>query len=200
MAKSRMANPYVVVVAHPNGAGKSTTARSLLRDTLQVREFVNADTIASGLSAFQPDAVAVSAGRIMLQRISNLAAACENFAFETTLARRSFAPRLIALKNGGYAIHLLFLWLRSADLAVDRVAECVCLGGHAVPTEVIRRRYSAGLMNLFRIYLPVADTWQLFDNSEPGLPRMIAAGEQSHPRIVADKEIWRTLSDRYGVK
>ena len=200
MANSQLANPYVVIVAGPNGAGKSTTAPSLLRDTLQVREFVNADTIASGLSAFQPEAVAISAGRIMLRRMSDLAAARENFAFETTLASRSFAPRLIALKKGGYGIHLLFLWLQSADLALNRVAERVRLGGHGVPPETVRRRYSVGLTNLFRIYLPLADTWHLFDNSELGRPRTIAAGERTIPRIVAHKETWQTLRKLYGIK
>ena len=108
--------PLVIVIAGPNGAGKSTTAPWLLRDALQVSEFVNADAIAGGLSAFRPDSVAIPAGRAMLERMQHLADAQTNFAFETTLASRSFAPWLARLKRSGYQVHVLFLWLESADL------------------------------------------------------------------------------------
>jgi len=123
------AKPHVIVVAGPNGAGKSTVAPRLLRDALAVREFVNADTIAAGLSAFRPESVAIAAGRIMLARMRALAAARADFAFETTLASRSFAPWLAGLQQGDYHVHLLFLCLRSPELAVSRVAERVRLGG-----------------------------------------------------------------------
>ena len=158
MAGSR---PLVIVIAGPNGAGKSTTAPSLLRDTLQVSEFVNADTIAGGLSAFRPDSVAIAAGRAMLERIRQLAEARAEFAFETTLASRSFAPWLARLKRNGYHVHVLFLWLESADLAVNRVTARVRLGGHDVPEGTVRRRYTRGLRNLFGLYLPLADSWHV---------------------------------------
>ncbi|HZL93888.1 MAG TPA: AAA family ATPase [Vicinamibacterales bacterium] len=114
--------PSVVILAGPNGAGKSTAAPELLQGELAVNEFVNADVIARGLSAFDPDRAAIAAGRVMLARLNELARQRESFAFETTLASRSFAPRLRALRKSGYAIHLLFLWLSSPDLAVQRVA------------------------------------------------------------------------------
>ena len=185
--------PYVIVVAGPNGAGKSTSAHHLLRDTLEVSEFVNADDIAAGLSAFRPETVAVSAGRIMLTRMRELAAARVNFAFETTLASRSLAPWLETLQRDGYQVHLLFLWLRSADLAVSRVAERVRAGGHDVPEAVVRRRYRAGLTNFFRLYCPLADSWRLLDNSASTGPRPIAAGQGDAVRILGDNEIWRKL-------
>jgi predicted ABC-type ATPase len=188
----------VIVVAGPNGAGKSTAAPDLLRDALEVKEFVNADAIAGGLSAFRPEAVAITAGRIMLARMRALAAARENFAFETTLASRSFAPWLAGLQRQGYHLHLLFLWLRSAELAVSRVAERVRLGGHDVPAAVTRRRYRAGLLNLFRLYLPMADSWQLFDNSGRGRPRPVARGEGKTPTIIRQEEIWRALRNAYN--
>jgi predicted ABC-type ATPase len=136
----------VVIVAGANGLGKSTSAPPLLRDALEVTEFVNADTIAAGLSAFRPQSVAVAAGRIMLARMRSLAIARENFAFETTLASRSFAPWLRRLREDGYRVHILFLWLRNEELAVRRVAERVRAGGHDVPEDVVRR-YRAGLRN-----------------------------------------------------
>jgi predicted ABC-type ATPase len=190
--------PHVIVVAGANGAGKSTAAPSLLRDALEVVEFVNADTIAAGLSAFRPETVAIAAGRITLGRMRRLAAGRENFAFETTLASRSFAPWLAGMQRGGYRVHLLFLWLRSAELAVSRVAERVRLGGHDIPAKIVRRRYRAGLQNLFRLYMPLADSWQVFDNSESTGPRRIAAGDSKSVRDVCDTEAWRNVKESYG--
>lgn len=132
--------PLMVLIAGPNGAGKSTAAPSLLRDELAVEEFVNADTIASGLSAFRPESVALTAGRLMLERIRQLAAGRASFAFETTLASRSFAPWIVEVRRLGYHVHLMFLVLESANLAASRVAERVRMGGHAVPEPTIRRR------------------------------------------------------------
>ena len=189
--------PLVIVIAGPNGAGKSATAPSLLRDALQVSEFVNADAIAGGLSAFRPDSVAIPAGRAMLERIQHLAEAEANFAFETTLASRSFAPWLARLKRRGYHLHVLFLWLESADLAVDRVAARVRLGGHDVPEETVRRRYERGLRNFFQLYLPLVDSWQMFDNSRAGRPQLVASGRKDHVQEVANAFLWRKISEVY---
>lgn len=133
--------PLVVVIAGPNGAGKSTTAPRLLQGPLAVSEFVNADTISRGLSAFHPDSVALAAGRVMLARLKSLARARQDFAFETTLAGRNFAPWLNTLRAAeGYRAHLAFLSLPAPELALARVAERVRLGGHDVPEAVVRRR------------------------------------------------------------
>ena len=189
--------PLVVVIAGPNGAGKSTTAPSLLRDALQVSEFVNADAIAGGLSAFRPDSVAIPAGRAMLVRMRHLAEARMNFAFETTLASRSFAPWLARLKRRGYHVHVLFLWLESPDLAVNRVAARVRLGGHDVPEATVRRRYERGLRNLFQLYVPLADSWQMFDNSRAGRPRLVASGRGERAEQVGNASLWRRISEVY---
>jgi predicted ABC-type ATPase len=187
----------VIVIAGPNGAGKSTTAPSLLRDTLQVSEFVNADTIAGGLSAFRPDSVAIAAGRAMLERIRQLAEARADFAFETTLASRSFASRLARLKRNGYHVHVLFLWLESADLAVNRVAARVRLGGHDVPEGTVRRRYQRGLRNFFGLYVPLADSWQVFDNSRAERPQLVASGRQDGAEQVANAPLWQRITEAY---
>src|SRR6516225_8899139 len=129
MAKS---SPYAVVLAGPNGAGKSTAAPMILKDALGVDEFVNADVIARGLSGFEPERAAMAAGRIMLARLRELARQRSSFAFETTLASRSFAPWLKDLLATRYQFHLVFLWLPSPDLAVARVAARVREGGHDV--------------------------------------------------------------------
>jgi len=192
--------PLVIAIAGPNGAGKSTTAPSLLRDALQVSEFVNADAIAGGLSAFRPDSVAIPAGRAMLERLRHLAEVRADFAFETTLASRSFAPWLARLKRRGYHVHVLFLWLESADLAVNRVAARVRRGGHDVPEPTVRRRYERGLRNLFGLYLPLADSWQVFDNSRARRPRLVASGRGERAEQVANASLWRRIVEIYRGK
>jgi predicted ABC-type ATPase len=183
----------IVVIAGPNGAGKSTTGPRLLQGALAVSEFVNADTIAQGLSAFRPESVAVAAGRVMLSRLRALAEARADFAFETTLAGRNFARWLDTLRGSGYRVHIAFLSLPSPELAVQRVAERVRLGGHAVPDDVIRRRFTAGLRSFFTLYQPVADTWQMFDNSELGVPRLIASGDAGLTIQILDSNAWDAL-------
>src|SRR5436853_4394775 len=152
-------SPKLILLAGPNGAGKSTLAPFLLRDTLGIVEYVNADTLALGLSAFQPEGVAMQAGRIMLKRLHELAAERADFAFESTLASRSYAGWINRIRRDGYSLHLLFLWLRSPEIAIERVKERMRMGGHDVPEEVIRRRYHRGIHNLFEIYQSLAQTW-----------------------------------------
>ncbi|WP_165246314.1 AAA family ATPase [Paludisphaera soli] len=176
-----MGGPNVIVLAGPNGAGKSTLAPPLLRDALAVRHFVNADAIAAGLSAFAPETVAVQAGRIMLARLKDLAAARADFAFETTLATRSFATWLRTLIAAGYEFHLVFLSLPSAELAVARVAGRVSHGGHHVPEEVVRRRHAAGLRNLEELYRPLAASWRVYDNARPAGRRFLRGGGDVGP-------------------
>jgi predicted ABC-type ATPase len=183
-------NPHVIVIAGPNGAGKSTTAPMLLKGTLGVTEFVNADVIAQGLSAFQPERAAFHAGRVMLERLHYLAKERVDFAFETTLASRSFAPWIAKLKQSGYTFHLVFLWLPSADYAVARVAERVRMGGHDVPEETIRRRYNKGIENFFQLYRSMADTWRMYDNSEPSWPRIVADGRNDTNETIYDPKTW----------
>jgi predicted ABC-type ATPase len=185
--------PKVVVLAGPNGAGKSTAAAKLLIGALPVHEFVNADTIARGLSAFAPDDAAWEAGRVMLHRLDELAARRVSFAFETTLSSRSFAPRLHALQAAGYEFHLFFLWLPTAEMAIARVADRVRAGGHDVPEATIRRRYHGGLRNLRTLYLPLANAWNLIDNTRRHRPSLIAAGSLGKPPLVYDKAVWRTI-------
>ena len=148
-------NPQVIVIAGPNGAGKTTLAPFLLRDQLRLLEYINADPIALGLSGFDPGSVAFKAGRIMMQRLHELAEQKRNFAFETTLAARSYAAWINKLRAAGYNFQLSFLWLRSTELAVQRVRERVRSGGHDVPEAVIRRRYDAGLRNFWTLYQPL---------------------------------------------
>jgi predicted ABC-type ATPase len=189
--------PQVIVLAGPNGAGKSTTAPWLLRETLAVDDFVNADAIAQGLSAFAPETVALEAGRIMLKRLNELAAKRVNFAFETTLASRAFAPWLKKLVGLGYQSHLVFLALPNPEVPLARVAHRVTLGGHSVPEEVVRRRFAAGLKNFFRLYREAVSSWLFYDNTAPGQPVGLAKGAGLTQIKVIDERMFGRFAEAY---
>lgn len=160
------------IIAGCNGAGKTTASFTIFPELLDCKEFVNADEIAKGLSPFQPEKVAFEAGRIMLNRINELLDKGETFAFETTLATKSYRSKVLEAQQKGYTVTLLFFWLRTIELAEDRVKNRVAEGGHNIPTDVISRRYTNGIKNLFEIYLPIVDEAQIFDNSS-GRPDLI---------------------------
>ncbi len=189
-------SPRVIVLAGPNGAGKSTAAPRLLHESLQITEFVNADVIARGLSGFAPERASVRAGRIMLERLNELAQSRVSFAFETTLAGRAFASWLEGLVSRGYSMHLFYLWVSSPELAIARVAERVRKGGHSIPEETIRRRYFAGLRNLFELYIPLATCWQVIDNTVGNDPKTVAKGCRLLSVDVFDSKRWKTINDR----
>jgi predicted ABC-type ATPase len=182
--------PSVVVLAGPNGAGKSTLAARLLVDVLGVSEFVDADLLARSLPP--SEAAPIAAGKAMLRRLDDLATGRRSFGFETTLASRSFAPRIRRLLRDGYECHLLFLWLPAADLAIARVAYRVRLGGHAVPEQTIRRRYRSGVRNFFELYQSLTTTWRMYDNSTHE-PRLIASGAGNEILTVNEADLWRRI-------
>ena len=159
--------PYLYIIAGCNGAGKTTASYTLLPEMLKCKEFVNSDEIAKGLSPFNADsiAVAVEASRIMYKRMKELIAAKETFAMETTLATRTVANLIKEAQKEGYYVTLLYFWLNTPELAIARVKERVAAGGHNVPENTIRRRYKAGIRNLFDLYLPICDYWMVTDNS-----------------------------------
>ena len=161
------------IIAGCNGAGKTTASFTILPEILNCKEFVNADEIAKGLSPFQPEKVAFEAGRIMLARVNELLENDVTFAFETTLATKSYRAKVLDAHEKGYTVTLLFFWLDNVELAIERVKTRVAEGGHNIPVDVITRRYTNGIKNLFKIYMPLVDEFMIFDNSE-GLPELIA--------------------------
>jgi predicted ABC-type ATPase len=155
----------IVMIAGPNGAGKTTFATEFLPYEGGRPVFINADLIAAGLSPFNPDAAAFRAGRLMLEEIDRHAAAGRNFAFETTLAGHTYATRISKWRATGFTLKLIFLALRTPDEAIARVALRVRQGGHGVPPDVIRRRFTSGMRNFLEVYRYRVDFWQWFDNS-----------------------------------
>lgn len=185
-----MANLYVI--SGCNGAGKTTASYSVLPDMLNCKEFVNADEIAKGLSPFQPDKVAIEAGRIMLNRIKDLINQNVDFAFETTLATRSYVKLIREAQLKGYFVTLVYFWLNSPELAVERVKNRVISGGHNIPENVIYRRYSAGINNLSKLYLPICDYWLLIDNSEPPF-QIVAEGVKTEEIEINNQIIYNKI-------
>jgi len=185
----------MVLIGGPNGAGKTTAALGLLPDNVTVGEFVDADVIARGISRFNPERVAVRAGRILMQRIDDLLKAGESFAFESTLSGHSQLRILQHCRELGYRTTLVFLWLRSADIAIVRVAERVRKGGHAIPDDVIVRRYHAGLSNMRRFYLPAVDAALIYDNSGTA-PILVAEGSYPDHFTVHNPEHWEVLEQQ----
>lgn len=177
---------YLYIIAGCNGAGKTTASYTILPEILKVKEFVNADEIAKGLSPFRPEKVSFEAGRIMLKRIDELLEHQENFAFETTLSTKSYKQRVIKAQQKGYCVVLLFFWLRDVRLAIERVRIRVQEGGHHIPNSIIRRRYKRGIVNFNEIFKNLVNEWMLFDNSE-GLFDLIAAKEQNEHLFIVNE-------------
>ena len=187
-------SPRVIVLAGPNGAGKTSSSRTLLAETLGVMAFVNADVIAQGLSGFAPESVAWEASRIMLERLHALAERREDFALETTLAARSYYSWLKGLRASGYQLHLCYFWLASADLAMARVAARIQSGGHSIPEATIRTRYRRSLTNLFSLYLSIADSWAVYDNTHEGLPQIVAQGHDGKTEVL-NLQSWSRIQE-----
>ena len=167
----------IFVFGGSNGSGKSTIATKFLFSIDPSLEFVNADIIAAQLNPDDVDAVAITASRIMLDRLKDLAKRKIDFAFETTLAARSFARFLRDCKDRGYTVNLIYVWLKSPELAISRVAKRVASGGHDIPRDTIARRYQRGRKNFLNLYSPLADSWIIYNNSESSI------------QIVAEKTI-----------
>ena len=172
-----MQEKKLYIISGCNGAGKTTASFNILPDLLNCKEFVNADEIARGLSPFQPENVSIEAGRLMLKRIDELINSNQDFSFETTLSTRSFINTIEYAKSKGYYITLIFFWLESIELAKDRVKKRVTEGGHNIESDVIERRYKAGIKNLFNLYFNKVDSLLIYDNST------------AESELIAEKEI-----------
>ena len=186
--------PKLYIIAGCNGAGKTTASFTILPEVLGCKEFINADEIAKGLSPFQPESVAVQAGRIMLTRMDELLQKGETFAFETTLATKSYKQKIEWAQANGYEVTLLFFWLDSPNIAKERVAQRVAEGGHNIPLETIERRYYNGIANLFTIYIDMVDICYIFDNSE-GRKELIAQKERHKDIVIYNNDKFNLIKN-----
>lgn len=186
--------PDLIVIAGPNGAGKSTAAPAVLRDYLGVRAFVNADTVALGLSGFAPDTAAVAAGRVVLQRVHDLISDHRDFALESTLSGRSLATSLRTAIHEGYAVHIVYFRLPTAQASVDRVAQRVREGGHGVPETTLLRRYGRSVRNFLTLYQPLAHGWEVFENAG-SRPLLVARGQGHTVTEVRQTALWGRIQE-----
>ena len=182
------------IIAGCNGAGKTTASFTILPEVLGCKEFINADEIAKGLSPFQPESVAMQAGRIMLARMDELLQKGETFAFETTLATKSYKQKIEWAQANGYEVTLLFFWLRNVTMAKERVAQRVAEGGHSIPSQTIERRYHNGIGNLFAIYMDMVDICYIFDNSE-GRKELIAQKERHKDIVIYNNDKFNLIKN-----
>lgn len=176
MAKYAKLQPRCIIIAGPNGAGKTTFSRKILTDQQGILHFVNADLIAAGLSPLHPELAARAAGRLLLSELDRLISARTSFALESTLSGMTYLERVRRMKELGYSVEIIFLRLRSPELAIKRVAHRVKQGGHHVPAEDVRRRFERGWPNFERYYRPLADVWAVYENSGP-----IPVLQEQHP-------------------
>jgi predicted ABC-type ATPase len=184
--------PNLYIVAGCNGAGKTTASYAILPEMLNCKEFVNADSIAAGLSPFAPESAAFEAGRIMLQRINQLMLDKVDFAFETTLATRSYVSLVKKAQSLGYIVDLLFFWLDSPEAAIERVAIRVSKGGHNIPLDIIERRYYRGITNLINLYIPICNDWLISTNIHLNL-ETIAFGSLNLETSIINSDLWNTI-------
>ena len=176
--------PNLFIIAGPNGAGKTTASYTVLPEMLDCKEFVNADEIARGLSPFQFDKAAIEAGRLMLNRINK---------------EPKFNEKIEKAKESGYFVTLVYFWLSSPELAIERVRTRVNEGGHNIAEEIIRRRYRNGAKNLIQLYLPVSDYWLIIDNSESPF-KLIAEGFLNNDKQINDYTIWNQINQNSNGK
>lgn len=185
----------VFMIAGPNGAGKTTTAASLILNEAIVYEFINADEIAKGLAPIHPESMSLTASKLMLKRLKELLDANKSFAFETTGAGTNYVRHIKKAQAHHYEVFLIFLWLNSPDLAVERVAQRVQSGGHHIPEDIVRRRYYAGLKNLIKNYLPICDSALILDNSLTESNKIIARKHLVNGLQIEDSNIWRKIEE-----
>ena len=188
-------NPTLYIIAGCNGAGKTTASFSLLPSILKCDIFINADEIAREIAPREVEKVAFEAGRQMIEQINARIRERETFAFETTLSARSYRETILFAQALGYHVTLLFFWLESVEMAIDRVARRVKEGGHNIETEVIRRRYNRGIKNLFEIYIPLVSETMIYNNSF-GIPELVVSKSLGRKFEIKNFEIWEKLKSQ----
>ena len=184
--------PRMYIISGCNGAGKTTASYTMLPEMLECSEFVNSDEFAKGLSPFNPEKASIQASRYMILKVRYLLQRQLDFGIETTLATRTLLKTVRLAQASGYSVTLLYFWLNSPELAIERVAARVETGGHNIPEDTIRRRYRVGLDYFFHDYAPLCDRWILADNSQ--IPfRVIAEGSKTDILSIKDEVTYEKI-------
>ena len=183
--------PRLYIVSGCNGSGKTTASYTVLPEMLGCREFVNSDEFAKGLAPFSPSSVSIQASRYMLLKIKYLLNKRLDFGIETTLATRSLVKMVRTAQARGYSVTVMYFWVHSPELAIERIRARVAAGGHDIPEETVRRRYSTGLQYFFQDYMPIVDRWILADNS--AIPFRIVAQGWKDNMVVKDNLLFERI-------
>jgi predicted ABC-type ATPase len=193
---SATATPLLLVIAGPDGAGKSSFAPSLLLRYPADLPYLDIDQIAAARGRGDAPGARMGAGREMVARIRALSQRRASFALETTLSEFSIRQRLTDLVAQGYRLHLHFLWLPDPDMAVERVAGRVRLGGHNVAGSLIRCQYEGGLRNFESGVRMLTERWFAYDAFSMPRPRLVAQGGPGDDVSIDDLALWVTMRMR----
>jgi predicted ABC-type ATPase len=189
--------PTCWIIAGPNGAGKTTFALEYLPKAVSCFQYINADLIAAGISPLAPERELMTASRIFLHEMENCMQKSRDFAFETTLAGRTYLKWVKLLRSSGWQVELIYLALPSVEMSKARVSERVRHGGHNIPLKDIERRFSRSLYNLFTDFSYTVNHCSCFMNmhDEPAL----VFEQQGTQRIVTDDKIYQNLLKQAGI-
>ncbi len=193
-----MKRKNVYIISGPNGSGKTTFAREFLPQYVKCPNFINADLIAQGLSPFSPQQVAIKAGKLVLEQIREFSAKNVDFGFETTLSGKTYLKKIKSLKDKGYHLHIFFLWIPGSTLAVARIKERVAEGGHNVPTVDVKRRFDRSIVNFFKEYRFLVNSWMLFNNADIK-PKLVAKNNNGDIDII-DNKLFQEILNKAGVE
>ena len=171
------------IIAGPNGVGKTTFAKTYLN--IRSFEYISADDIALGLNPDDVNKVRVQAGKLFFQNIEVAVSRGQDLLIEVTLAGRSFQRILDFLKQAHYTIYIVFIFLDSSELCINRIRQRVMSGGHDVPMEDIVRRFYRSITNFWQIYKNMADIWSIYSNSSNRFCE-VAAGARDRINIYDD--------------
>ena len=180
-------NSEVIVIAGGNGVGKTTFARAFLQE--YDYEFLNADEIAKSLSAENPSEKKISAGKLFFKRLHEAIAQNKSLLIESTLSGRYLQKFIEGLQKQDYQIRIVFLFVESTEILIERIAERVKKGGHFVPDEDVKRRFMRGKQNFWKTYRNLATRWSLVSNSDRNFQE-VAFGEKDE-YLIADENLFQ---------
>lgn len=187
---------HIEIIAGPNGSGKTTFAQAYFKLQNGKARFINADTIATGLSAGNEQHAAFHAARVMLTAISEALHANENFSFESTLSGKNWIRTLKSARQAGYEVTIYFVYLEKVAINLQRIRQRVKEGGHSIPKDTVLRRFPRSFENFWKVYRPLCDSWFIFDNSgtkpKEMLSKKIFAGLSDNEQLEFEKRFLKT--------